>query len=161
MKINNKGFSLVELLIVIGIIAIVCSATFFGFGYLSMADCNKCANRINSGLSTVKSKTMAEVDQVNMFVYRYDDDYYIKYDKADTITKDSDAEKIGNGQIAITIHSASGATTVLQNGSDPVKVSISRKDGSYKEGPQLFEVSAGDLKKSVYLVTDTGKHFVE
>lgn len=161
MKKNNKGFSLVEMIIVIAIIAIVTSAAFFGFGYLSMADCKKCANRINSGLSTAKSKTMAEVDQMNMFLYRYNDDFYIKYDTSDTITKDGDAEKIGNGSISITTYSVSGTTTVLQNGSEPVKVTISRKDGSYKTAPQSFLVSSGDVSKTVYLVTETGKHFVE
>lgn len=161
MTKDNKGFSLVEFIIVVGIIAIVTSAAFYGFGYLSMADCKKCATRINSGLSTAKSKTMASVDPVNMFLYRYDGDYYIKYDTSDTITKDTDAEKVGNANITVKVNSVGGSSTILQDGSEPVKISSSRKDGSYKSGPQTIDVSAGDVTKTIYLVTDTGKHFIQ
>ena len=157
---DNKGFSLVELIVVIGIIAVVTSATFFGFGYLSMADCKKCATRINSGLSNTRSKTMKNVDPVHMFLYRYDGNYYIKYDKNDTIVKNDDAEKVGNGNITVTIYAVGGTTTVLQDGSEPVKITVSRKDGHYIAGPQSIKVSADGTTKEVYLVRDTGKHFV-
>ena len=158
---NNKGFSLVEFIVVIGIIAIVTSAAFYGFGYLSMADCKKCASRINSGLSTARSQTMKNVQPVHMFLYRYDGDYYIKYDENDTITKDTDAEKIGNGKVTVTVNAIGGtSSTILQDGSDPVKITISRKDGHYISGPQSITVSADGVTKEIYLVTDTGKHFV-
>ena len=72
---NNKGFSLVEIIVVIGIIAVVTSVAVYGFGFLSLADCNKCATRINSGLSTARSESMKTVNPTNMFLYRYDGDY--------------------------------------------------------------------------------------
>lgn len=157
---DNKGFSLIEIILVIGIIAVVTSAAFYGFGYLSMADCKKCATRINSGLGNARSQTMKNVEPVHMFLYRYNGDYYIKYDKNDTIVKDDDAEKIGNSNVTLTIYAVSGATTNLQDGSEPVKITVSRKDGHYINGPQSIKVAADGITKEVYLVQDTGKHFV-
>lgn len=160
MKDNNEGFSLVELIIIIGIIAVVTSVAYFGFGYLSMARAKGCATRINSGLSTAKTQTMSKALPSNLFIYKYDDNYYLKYSENDTVALDEDGEKIGSGAISITMKDASGSTTTLANGSS-YRIKIARHDGSYKEAPQTITITDSSSTYIVYLVRDTGKHFIE
>lgn len=53
---NNQGFSLIELVIAIAILAIMSVGSISAMGYLSMANSSKCASRIDSSLTRLKSK---------------------------------------------------------------------------------------------------------
>ena len=54
-KINNKGFSLVELMVVIGIMAIVASIFTYGFSLISDKQVDQCAKKIQMALENAKA----------------------------------------------------------------------------------------------------------
>ncbi len=59
-KINNKGFSLVELMVVVGIIAIVASIFTFGFSLISNKQVDQCAKKIQISLENARTTSMGK-----------------------------------------------------------------------------------------------------
>ena len=80
MKSNNKGFSLIELIICITILALFSTLVVVGLGYMDLANSKKCVSKIDSGLMTLKSRNMADSKRTYLHIYRYTDgNYYLTY----------------------------------------------------------------------------------
>ena len=155
MKKNNEGFSLIELIIVIAIMAILSTFAFYGLHYLSMADAKGCAQDINSSVSNVKSLTMSKTKDVYMLLYRYDDNYYVKLSTNKSMTvDDKECKKVGSSD---SFHIVCDGTE-LKNG-DSRLIEITRRDGSFVTCPKRIQVNGGG-EYSVWLIKNTGKHFV-
>ena len=67
---NNKGFSLIELIVTIAILALFSTGVLAGLGYLEMANSQKCVAKIDSGLMTLKSRNMANSNRTYMHIYQ-------------------------------------------------------------------------------------------
>ncbi|MCH5265666.1 MAG: prepilin-type N-terminal cleavage/methylation domain-containing protein [Lachnospiraceae bacterium] len=158
VKKNKQGFSLVELIIVIAIMAILTGLMGLGFGYLRTADSKGVAYGINSGLSDLKSRTMAKSEAVYMHLVERDGNYYLNYTDSEDALSESEGlgEKIGSSAVEVKCDG-----TELPAEGD-VCFAIRRKDGAFTKGPEKIEVTATNGSKYiVYLVKSTGRHYVE
>ena len=79
MKEKRQGFSLMELVIVIAIMAILTSLMALSLGYLRTADAKGVAYGINSSLSDLKSRTMSKSGAVYMHLLEHEGSYYAVY----------------------------------------------------------------------------------
>lgn len=156
MEKNNDGFSLVELIIVVAIIAIMSTFAFYGLGYLSRADAKGCAQDINSTISSVKTTTMSKTQPLNMFLYCYDGNYYIKTSNKPSVTFDDGSGSRIIGSASSMKVSCDG--TELTDGHGQL-IQVARKDGTFSAAPSHIVVDGGG-KYSIYLIKNTGKHFV-
>ena len=59
-KLNNQGFSLLELLIVIAIIAVFSVTTIFGISAISKGNAKKMNKYLYSSLSELKTSTLSK-----------------------------------------------------------------------------------------------------
>lgn len=78
---DNKGFSLLELLVVIAVLAVMGTFVFVGLGLLTGQYARECANDISAALSKEKSYSMtrsATVDCYMELLYK-SDGYYVRY----------------------------------------------------------------------------------
>lgn len=162
---NNKGFSLIELIIVVAILAIMSVGGAAGFGYLNLANASKCASKIDGGITLLKSKNMANAEPMYMHLYQYDGEIYIRYDKNDsyspTETDYADGERIGNSRLTVSYQDGNAASaTTLSDGSCKT-FGVRKKDGSFigTTEPTCVITIKGQSTFKVTLVTNTGKHF--
>ena len=95
MKINNKGFSLVELLIVMGILAIIGSGAFMSFNVIHNANVNNSAGTINSTLSAVRMNNMSKVQTQYLQIYRVNGYNYYRVDDKPNIDFGYRLHKLG------------------------------------------------------------------
>lgn len=176
----KKGFSLIELIIVMAIIAILSGGVALGIGMINTSTTKSVAYNIESGLTKLKSMNMAGEEKVYMHVFENGGKYYLSYtnDTAKPSLDGSEKELCSTSNISIQVcydeKDVSGALTSSFEtlGSDEdICMGIKKKDGSFifqesagkKKAPaQIKVVSSGSSTSYlVYMVTSTGKHHVE
>ncbi len=161
MKNHNEGFSLVEFIVVIAILAIFTGVGISAFSYVGLANASKCSYKIDSGLTKLKSYNMSDADKTYMYIMHKNNGYYLAYSTNPSSPPSlSKAEHIGNGSLLIKYD----GTNILEGSSlEYVKIGINKKDGSfvYTSNP-ITKITI--LGKSDYLITmvqSTGKHVRE
>lgn len=168
-KDKQPGFSLMELIIVIAIMAVLASGIALSIGLLRSSDAKKLAGEINSSFTTLRSDNMAKSELSYMHIYYYENDYYIQMSKDPTPLEDGSGRNIGSGSVTVSfkgksdISLGSGLTSVLT-------FCINKKDGSFVEKVNNTELkttseieisSNTSTKYRIVLVRDTGRHYME
>ena len=109
---NNRGYSLVELVIVIAIIAVMGTFMFLGFGLLTGQNARECANDLSAALDKEKNYALTRSAMVDCYlelVY-HDNAYYVRYWQPRNAyvrgTSEDDwvmaeEEKIGKGSVTV------------------------------------------------------------
>ncbi len=69
MKKDNKGFSLVELIVVIAIMSIVIVGAIIGVGAITGKPAEKCANQISAVLNSCRNASMGKLGSKVSFYY--------------------------------------------------------------------------------------------
>ena len=164
-KLNNSGFSLIEVIVVIAIIAIMTVGATAGFGFLDLASSSKCAAKIDTGLSKLKSKNMSMTSSMYMHLYSYDDEYYVLFNGSSAFSPNgsnyTDGERIGNEKLKIYFDDQDLAVRSC------VSIGVRRKDGAFTNTLtptstiKIVREADNSTAHTVTLVTATGKHFID
>lgn len=176
-KLNNRGASLVELLIMLAIIAVLISGSFAAIGLINSSSIKQATRTTKDYLEKTRTKAMSvEADEWNMILSNDDDSYNLTLNKVvsgkdeggNTVTTTdvvdeknlgsrvtaqlvtaSDNKTIGDGDsLKVTFVPSSGAVeAVFYNGTK-----ISSSDGII-----VIEYTVGERKTLVKLYTVSGK----
>ena len=170
-KDRRKGFSLVEMVIVIGIMAVLVGGIGLSIGLLRSADTKGAAYGINSALTNLKSRTTGGKDQPYLYLYLLNNKYHLdtSIEKPDTYTPTADSKEIGDTRVQITYGSDKKALADASGGgSDNVLcIAFRKKDGAFLvEGkcvcPEEIYVGTDNVADYVvHMVQDTGHHYIE
>lgn len=164
---DNKGFSLVELVIVMALMAVLGTFVFIGFGLLTGQYARECANDISAALGKEKNYSLtrsATIDCYMELMYDSSDGYHVKYyqpkDAIATGSASSDwvlanEEKVGSRRVCVNCEFDDGTSTVIQTGqsvkfiydriSGALKISV-KSDGS-GQGLDVAQINS-DLESS-------------
>ncbi len=74
---DNRGYSIIELIIVLAIIAIIMGTVFYSIILIFSANAKSCANNIQRSIGDCKVTTMGKADAY-MELYRNDDGIYTR-----------------------------------------------------------------------------------
>lgn len=153
MKGNNKGLSLVELIVVIAIMAVLIGIGTFSLSLLFGTQAKSCAQKVSAMLSETKTGCMSRFDETMTLSYRkkvadsdpgYDpsvtsDGYYAE-NRVFTMKKDASLfeaastqmRRMGSPRVVITVHLTDG--TVFELGeNNSITVSFDRASGAFEE----------------------------
>lgn len=152
---NNKGFSLIELIIVIAIMSIVLGLVFYSFSLMVGQYARECANNTSAVLDKEKNYALARSATVDCYVEivkRDNDGYYARYYvPGSAITKTDwvldEEQKIGKHNVSMefTIENKGAGTTqdVILDAGTSVKLVYDRSSGAFK-GAVIADGSDGD-----------------
>lgn len=173
MKQNNNGYSLVEIIIVIAIMAILTGGVFFSIGMVFGANAKTCANDIKNAISQCKVNAMGKSD-ATLEIYRDSTNqciYARQWIKESYGWQAKEAEKISNAKVYVT-YTVNGIDYEL-DGTKPVFIGFNRSSGGFTKAtnpnsnmkePDIcsgFFVGGGGRKYDIELVELTGKVNVE
>ena len=169
---KKAGFSLIELIIVIAIMAIFVGIATLSIGLIRSADTRGLASAINDSLTDLKSYTESHKGPYHMFIYKIDDSgFYSHFQEGADFTPPtspgSGDKRLGMATLKVDfVDGLDGSTKTIGDDSESGKVfakfRIQKKDGSYLDAPKslsVFKGSTCDFK--VLLTKDTGLHYVE
>ena len=93
---HNKGFSLLEMIIAISILAIVAAIGAYSIVYVNNANVGNAANKLEAAFTTARVTSMAKGPEVGRLTLYYDDGVF-----SYTIGDDTNKEEICSFQIAV------------------------------------------------------------
>lgn len=143
-QLDNKGFSLLELLIVMAIIVVVSVATTVSLSVISKGNAKKVNKNLYSTLSSLKTTTMSKTGDWYMEVKKSGNQYEINTYSV-TEVKDADGKvtgtettleesyKCSSSRISIAYKTnlkSDDTDTIKIDDNNSIKISFSRSDGS-------------------------------
>lgn len=177
---KNKGYTLVEMLIVIAIMGILAGLSFATFAIVDEARCSSAVNTLNNQMSSclIQTKAVSNPDEPMCMVIkkRSDGTYAIMKGKIDgsgnivigNVNNDSECEAILPRQISlIEYHASSTAQEYSTSDSDIVVVlQFVKNDGSVCYGAGQYDLytntsGTGRIYASIYVDAESGKHYVK
>lgn len=176
---DNRGFTLIELIIVMVIMGIVAIGSMVGYNMLNTGSAQRTVERISSMLDYVQLENMTKSKPFYLVIkINSEGDYIICVDTFDVsnVRKTIMSEKLElkkGGEI--TFQNTGVATEYLisevpvagRNISDKLEVCFSNDTGGFIPIPPATEivskigVSASGRSYSIWLVKVTGKHYIE
>ena len=160
---DNKGYSLIELVIVIAIIALIISTVFYSLVMVFGANAKSCANDIQRAIGDCKVTTMGK-SSAYMELYRdTDQDVYTRMyvrDSSGTYVP-SDPQKVGTSRVYVAYTPKGGVETELLAG-DTIEIRFDRASGGFTAdgSGNIYEkihVQGGSKNYEIVLTELTGK----
>ena len=188
-KSDIRGFSLIELIIAMGVFAVLSVAIFGGVSYINAGKTKKASNTLNSKLTFIQTETMTKKGNMYLYVYKKDDGIYtcnlgtevtgdangfLTRAELDTYLAGHDAgTKICDSKVTIT---GKGSSSLTLTDSNMLKIGYSKSTGAFTYSNDGSLAADGTLhnkeflsrleltgKETFYIkmIKSTGKHYIE
>lgn len=153
---NNKGISLVEILIVVAIMSIAVGGSGVGLSLAYSRDAEKCAKTINAALENTRMLSMSQKGNFTMEIDLENNILYIRNSEAsDPIEEEQLQRRV---EISVPADASLTSVTVQFDKSTGKVLSMSgESDGVLR----ITSENSNGKRATVVLVKGTGKHYVE
>lgn len=170
---GNDGFSLVELIIVVAIMAALLTTVMLSISMVFSANAKACANSIQRAVADCKVTTMGK-SAAWLIIYRDTDG--VLYGQMHTMEQKSgeavgtyeevvqEPEKLGGKRVSITYTDESGADMgeLPVGESNGIRIEFDRSSGSFKDGTiKSIDIIGGNKHYQLTLIKLTGKLSIE
>lgn len=167
IKKDNRGLSLVEVVIVITILAILGALMTAGISAAVSKPADECANKMVAAFNNARVTTMGK-QSISLTIYEQDNCVYLK---KEIVTKAGDTphvetSKIGAKDVEVTYKLEGESSEVPLNG-NPMIVTFSRSTGGFNEQPtsnkyiEEIIITKGNKTRTLKLEYLTGKVVLE
>lgn len=167
MKTGNRGFTLVELIVVIAIIGVLVGLVGFSSSSVSSARAKQCSESIDTLISKCRTGSLSRAGNVKLVLSIYDgylvSEYSERYEDGTVKVLKTDKFSAHGVSITYTLKRSSGTETTVPLKDNPLTLSFDRETGAQK--PQMDGSSyctgisfAGGSTHSITLVPSTGSH---
>ena len=163
MKRNNRGMSLVEVIIVVAILSIVAGGITMGIGFITGKPADECANKLRAALQSNRTTTMGKLS-AKLEICVEDDGIYIKetIGTAGESSAKVNRTRIGDAGIEIKYAVSGGSGYIDLPVGSSLEISFNRSSGAFNPLPgggycTEIVISKGNTVKTLKLYNLTGK----
>lgn len=147
-RLDDRGFTLVEMLVVVAIIAVVTGIFTFGFSLISTKNVDQCAKKIQMSLESCRTTTMGKLD-AGLFFSTNDGKIVARKDIVTASATNSTVSELGGRNVKVQYVLTDGADSVTRDlATTSVEIKFDRTSGSLKP-------SEGSKYVSEFIVTNT------
>lgn len=175
---NNKGFSLIELIVIIAIMGVLVGGASLGIGLVFSKDAMKCATRLNDSIYDARANSMYKAGKFELSIDNSGSVNIATISQTDLTPVTSDTvylDGVDSGKKTtisarfVTVTEAVPEETDLRL---PLNLTFDKAkgnvyfdvdaDGTYDDGIIVFDITPlrGNRTAKVQLVTTTGKHTI-
>ncbi len=154
---NNKGITLIEILVVVAIMSIAVGGASISISLAYSRDAEKCAKTINSALENTRMMSMSEKGNFTMELDMTNNMLYIKNSEESEPVVTEDLQR----RVTISSPTDPGATTVTVQFDKSTGKVLSMSPESSDGMLRITSENNNGKKATVVLVKGTGKHYVE
>lgn len=176
---NNKGFSLIELIVIIAIMGVLVGGASLGIGLVFSKDAMKCATRLNDSIYDARANSMYKAGEFKLIIDNKDGVNVATISQTDLTPATSDTvylDGVDSGKKTtisarfVTVTEAVPEETDLRL---PLNLTFDKAKGNvysvvdadgmtYGDGIIVFDITPlrGNRTAKVQLVTTTGKHTI-
>jgi len=169
---NNKGYSLVELIVTITIMAILLLSIFQGIHMMNYAKASKCINEIDLSLDKLKTYTMSNGKDYISLIIEQDSigDYYLSIRKSNTRIEYENLndglliqrpKKIASTKLTLSFLKDGDLGDTLISSSSPLIIRLNRTSGAFETLYTKIKVVDNKNEIELVMVTKTGKHYIK
>lgn len=170
---NNRGITLVEIIIVITILSILTVMTFGGLHYIKYGNAKRCAYELNAALDKIRIEDMSKAEKAYLYIYLYRDSYYMKEStsEASAALLDDSGVLLGNKQLGIYYQTSADPLAEQEAGDFAsgsfMKISFEKSTGELSSNGTAYYKNirirdrGGTIRYTIRLIQASGKHFVE
>lgn len=157
VKSNNKGFSLIELIVVIMIMAIMTGGAVMSYNVVHDADVSAAADELTSMLTGTRKLAIAkEADTIQLAIEYDDDKFYGRiYEYDGTNWVKISEEKLGGSSLRFTIEN-SGMPIQMPTPRNKVEFNFKKSNGSLKEDYTKIIIT-GSKTREITVIKETGR----
>ena len=174
---NNKGFSLIELIVIIAIMGVLVGGASLGIGLVFSKDAMKCATRLNDSIYDARANSMYKTGKFELIIDNSGSANTATISQTDLTPATSDTVYLdGVDSSKKTTISARFVTEAVPEETDlrlPLNLTFDKAKGNvysvvdadgmtYGDGIIVFDITPlrGNRTAKVQLVTTTGKHTI-
>lgn len=161
---EQKGFTFVEIILVMAILIIFAATTVFYMGHLRDINVKRAAEQVDTALDKLQVRAMSKAKTPYLYIYRLDDGCYMKVldeeiTSFDAAKFDKNGTKLGAAEIKVYLDEKKDENEVKEQKFAMI-VYTKSSDFSDKTNTSsiIFE---GNSKCVIRLIKDTGKHILE
>lgn len=167
---DERGYSLIEVIIVIVIIGIGVSMISYGFSLINRSNLKKYVNEYHSDVRYAKNQSMTFENTTFYIQWDYDsvnDEYYYELYKSEpTVTPDTLVKRVDiHSTVDVNLDNESGGMQPLETyTSDQVKLTYEAGSGDLVNGDGFGKYEfykSDDTKKIVEIIESTGRVFID
>lgn len=182
MRKDDRGFSLVELIITMGIMAILAGVTVFAVGYINTGKTKKASTALDNQLDYIQTETMTKKGTAYLYLYKTADGIYTYVHTTDTTYPDGftsrtqldsnlpsgGGRKICDASVTGRVSTSGGDSYELSTG-NMLKIGYDKSTGSiaYSNSGSVTETDfynrislEGKQHFQINMIKATGKHYI-
>lgn len=151
MREKDKGFSLIELIVVIAIMAVALGVGSYSLSAISLANAKECATEIKSTLEAARMETVRSASNPGVQIYRGTDGVYMQ-------AGNNAAKKIGSSGVTVKYQEGSEWKELGQGTANALKFVFDKSTGGFSTfGTNKIVVSSAGKEYTITCYKLTGK----
>lgn len=139
---DRRGFSLVELIITMAIMAILATVTVGAIGYINTGKTKKASAKLNSKLTYIQTETMTKEGRSYLYIYKTNDGVYYVVSNKDASGNIGNVGLLGVSELSSYLSSNPSASKKICDGS--VTVTGTTASGQVVEMVELTDTAGAN-----------------